>query len=107
MRLVRKIKLSRYMQLIKRETKPNLRQKRLPAILNWFFIVDKKFKTGKYAFQIRPAKASAFLCSTEIFAPERANAQFEDDTEKSDAVLADIVEDTEIPQPCNTKGRGY
>lgn len=64
------------------------------------FTVDKKFKTGKYAFQIRPAKTKtqAFLWS-DIFAPERANAQSEDDTEKSDAVLADIVEDTEIPQP--------
>ncbi|MBI4995231.1 hypothetical protein HZC21_06395 [Candidatus Peregrinibacteria bacterium] len=64
------------------------------------FTVNEKFKTGKYVFQIRPAKIKrkAFWPS-DFFSAGIANAQTETGIEKSDPVLLDVVEDTDVVQP--------
>lgn len=64
------------------------------------FAVDKKFKTGKYVFQIKPVKAKqkAFWPFNSLFA-NVANAQADSEVEKSDPIIVDVVEDTDIEQP--------
>lgn len=64
------------------------------------FAVDKKFKTGKYVFQIRSAKEKlkAFWPFNSLFASV-ANAQTDSESEKSDPVIVDVVEDIDIEQP--------